>query len=94
MAADHQRLEVIDALVAAGTPVDDADPAFGGQPLRTAASNGRPASLRRLLAHGADPSLRDERGRTPLDLCRSGTTPGHREIEAILAPVTDTARGT
>lgn len=93
MATDHQRLEVIDALVAAGTPVDDADPAFGGQPLRTAASNGRPASVRRLLAHGADPSLRDEQGRTPLDLCRSGTTPGHREAEAILAPLTDTVGG-
>jgi ankyrin repeat protein len=94
MAADHQRLDVVDALVAAGTPVDDADPAFGGQPLRTAASNGRPASVGRLLAHGADPRLRDDHGRTPLDLCRAGTTPGHREVEAILAPLTDTARGT
>ena len=35
-------------------------------------SNGRPASIRRLLAHGAEPSLRDEQGRTPLDLCRAG----------------------
>lgn len=94
MAADHERLEVINALVAAGTPVDDADPAFGGQPLRTAASNGRSASVRRLLAHGADPNLRDEQGRTPLDLCRAGTTPGHRESQAILAPLTDTTRGT
>ncbi len=94
MAGDHQRLDVIDALVAAGTPVDAADPVFGGQPLRTAASNGRPASIRRLLAHGAEPSLRDEQGRTPLDLCRAGKTPGHREVEAILTPLTDTARGT
>ena len=93
MAADHQRLDVIDALVSAGTPVDDVDPAFGGQPLRTAASNGRPASVRRLLAHGADPNLRDEQGRAPLELCRAGTTPGHRETEAILAPLADTARG-
>ena len=93
MAADHQRLDVIDALVSAGTPVDDVDPAFGGQPLRTAASNGRPASVRRLLAHGADPNLRDEQGRAPLELCRAGTTPGHRETEAILAPLADTAHG-
>ncbi len=93
MAADHQRLEVIDTLVAAGTPVDDADPAFGGHPLRTAASNGRPASVRRLLALGANPSLRDEQGRTPLDLCRAGTRPGHREAEAILAPITSETAG-
>lgn len=84
MAADHQRLDVIDDLIAAGTPVDATDPAFGGQPLRTAAWNGRPASVRRLLAHGADPLLADDEGRTPLDLCRLGDTPRHREVEAIL----------
>jgi len=85
MASDHQRLDVIDQLIAAGTPVDGTDPAFGGQPLRTAAGNGRPASVRRLLVHGADPSLPDDEGRTPLDLSRLGDTPAHREVEAILA---------
>jgi ankyrin repeat protein len=87
MAADHQRLDVIDVLIAAGTPVDATDPVFGGHPLRTAAANGRPASVRRLLAHGADPTLRDEQGRTPLDLCRAGDSAGHREVEAILEPL-------
>jgi ankyrin repeat protein len=90
MAADHERLEVIDALVGAGTPVDATDREFGRQPLRTAAANGRPASVRRLLAHGADPSVRDAHGRTPLDLCRTGTTPAHREVEAILTPLATT----
>ena len=89
MAADHERLGVIVELVAAGTPVDAVGPAFGGHPLRAAAANGRPASVRRLLAHGADPGLRDEQGRTPLDLCRPGTTPGHREAEAMLAAAAD-----
>jgi uncharacterized protein len=62
MAADHQRLEVIDQLVAAGTPVDAVDPVWGGQALRTATANGRSASVRHLLALGADPSLLDAGG--------------------------------
>jgi hypothetical protein len=92
MAADHERLEVIDDLIAAGTPVDATDEEFGGHPLRTAAWNARPASVRRLLAHGADPNLRDDQGRTPLMLCREGRAagdrPGRDEVEAILAPLT------
>jgi hypothetical protein len=95
MAAVHERVDVIDQLVAAGTPVDAVDEAFGGHPLREAAGNGRPASVRRLLAHGADPNLRDESGRTPLELARQGRAggggPGHDEVEAILAPLTSDA---
>ena len=96
MAAQHQRLDVIDRLIDAGVPVDATDPAFGGHPLRTAASDGRPASVRRLLDHGADPQLRDpERGLTPLELCRrsraeGNDTPGHAEVDAILTAVTGT----
>lgn len=91
-ASDHQRLEVIDQLIAAGTPVDEADAEWGGQALRTAAKNGRPKSVRRLLEHGADPSLRDEHGRTALDLCRPARrylgSPGHDEVKAMLLAVT------
>ena len=83
MAADHQRLDVIDQLIAAGTPVDAVDPAFGGHPLRTAAANGRPASVRRLLAHGADADLRDpEHDRTPLDWCRHSRAARRRQSSA------------
>jgi uncharacterized protein len=93
MAADHQRTGVIDALVAAGTPVDAEDEAFHRHPLRVAAANGRPASVAALLAHGADPNRRDGSGRTPLDLCRHGregaaSTEGHDAVQALLAPVT------
>lgn len=59
MAADHQRLQVIDQLIAAGTPVNEPDAEWGRLPLHLAAQNGRPASVRRLLARGADPDLRD-----------------------------------
>jgi ankyrin repeat protein len=89
MAADHQRLDVIDALVAAGTPVDAEDPTWHRQALRLAAENGRPDSVRRLLALGADPRRRDGRGRTALDLCRAARASrldvsGLDEVEAIL----------
>jgi uncharacterized protein len=89
MAADHQRLGVIDELVAAGTPVDAVDGEWGRQALRLAAGNGRPASVRRLLAHGADPTLRDRDGHTALDLCRRARArhanpSGHDEVAALL----------
>jgi uncharacterized protein len=89
MAADHQRLAVIDRLVEVGTPIDAVDPIWGRHALRLAAEGGRPASVRHLLGLGADPALRDGEGRTPLDLCRSGRAsypdnPGYAEVEAIL----------
>ena len=91
MAVDHERVDVIDALVAAGTPVDDADEVFGRHPLRLAAANGRPASVRALLAHGVDPTRRDDGGLTALDHCRRARphatdTSGHDDVEAILDP--------
>jgi uncharacterized protein len=96
MAADHQRVAVIDRLIAHGIAVDAVDPVWGGHPLRTAAANGRAASVRRLLYHGADPDLTGDDGRTPLDLCRAARhaaeSPAHAEVEAILVPVTSGAR--
>jgi uncharacterized protein len=53
MAADHERLDVIDQLVAAGTPVDAVDEKWGRQAMRVAVRNGRHGSVRRLLDHGA-----------------------------------------
>lgn len=91
-AADHQRLPVIDQLIESGTPVDAFDEVWHRQALRIAAQNGRPASVRRLLEHGADPNLRDDEGLSALDWCaptrRYLDGPGHSEVEAILRPVT------
>jgi uncharacterized protein len=57
--------------------------------LPTAAGNGRAASVRRLLARGADPNLRHPRHhRTPLEECQAAGSPGLREVEAILRPLT------
>ncbi len=93
MAADHQRLDVLDQLVDAGTPIDAVDQRWGRQALRVAAENGRPRSVRRLLALGADPAPRDGDGRTALQLCRAGRArhaehAGHDDVEAILAGLT------
>lgn len=62
-----------------------------------AAQNGRPASIRRLLAHGADPDLRDPLDhRTPPEWCQPGNrylaSPAHDEAEAILRPATGHGR--
>jgi hypothetical protein len=71
MAADHQRLDVIDALLRAGTPIDAEDETFGRQALRLAAERGRAQSVAHLLDRGADPHHRDRiRGRTALYWCR------------------------
>jgi hypothetical protein len=93
-AADHQRLEVIDQLVAAGTPVNEADAEWQRLPLHTAAGNGRAASVRRLLAQGADPGLRDPiHHRTPLEECQSSASPAHQEVKAILQPLAEPGTG-
>ena len=90
MAADHQRIDVLDVLIAAGTPVDAEDVMFHRHPLRLAAANGRSGSVRALLAHGADPARHDSDGLTPLDLCRRGRADAtdvsdHDDVDALLA---------
>ena len=91
MAADHERLDVIDDLIATGTPVDETDEVFDRHPLRLAAAHGRLPSVHRLLAHGADPARRDGDGLTPLDHCRRGRRDaidprGHDDVAALLDP--------
>lgn len=98
-AAQHQRLNVIDQLIAAGTPVNEPDAAWGRLPLHVAAQDGRPGSVRRLLAHGADPDLCDPVHQcTPLEWCqpayRDPDSPAHDEVEAILRPVTGHGQAT
>ncbi|XP_014247371.1 E3 ubiquitin-protein ligase HECTD1 isoform X4 [Cimex lectularius] len=52
--------------------------------LHYAACFGRPAIAKVLLQHGANPDLRDEDGKTPLDKARERVDIGHREVQAIL----------
>jgi uncharacterized protein len=92
-AADHQRLPVIEQLLDAGTPIDQADAEFGRQALQVAAEHGRPASAALLLERGADPNRRDPvHHRTALEWTspahRYLNHPGHQEVERLLRPVT------
>lgn len=93
IAAEHGQLDVIDALLAADTPVDGAD-GDGSTALHEAAYSGRADSVRHLLNRGADPVRRDTRfNGTPLDWSRhraakSGPAEGHADVEQILAPIT------
>jgi ankyrin repeat protein len=71
MAADHQRLTVIDQLLDAGTPIDAEDRQYRRQALRLAVTRCRVDSVAHLLRRGADPCLRDPiEQRTALQWCR------------------------
>ncbi len=93
VAAAHGQLEVIDALLAASTPVDGLD-RDGSTALHEAAYCGRADSVPHLLARGADPRRRYSRfDSTPLGWCRHqrgvmGAGHGHDEVEEILRPIT------
>jgi len=93
IAAEHGRLEVIDQLLGAATPVDGVD-GDGSTALHEAAYSGRADSVRHLLARGADPARRDTRfDSTPLGWCRhrhdeTGPGHGHDDVEQLLAPLT------
>jgi ankyrin repeat protein len=77
MAAGHDRVSVIEQLLAAGTPVDAVD-AWGFSALRAAAENGHPASVQLLLAAGADPNQRDpDENLTPLERFRRNDPDEH-----------------
>lgn len=85
MAAHHERLTVIDELLATGVPIDAEDDVFGRQALRLAASAGRAQSVAHLLARGADPHHRDpRRQRTALYWARRAN-PRNPEVEALLS---------
>ena len=90
MAAGHDRVEVIEQLLVAGTPVDAVD-AWGSTALRAAAENGRPASVQLLLAAGADPNQRDpDENLTPFERSRrqdthdQGSRARHEQVRRLL----------
>jgi ankyrin repeat protein len=65
--------------------------ADGTSYLAVAAQGGRAEVVRLLLQKGADPAQADQKGRRALELARSGSSAGHREATALLAPLTPAA---
>ncbi|XP_058800749.1 E3 ubiquitin-protein ligase HECTD1 isoform X3 [Phymastichus coffea] len=73
--------EMVEYLCAKGADVNKGQRSSS---LHYAACFGRPAIAKVLLRYGANPDLRDEDGKTPLDKARERVDEGHREVAAIL----------
>jgi uncharacterized protein len=65
--AEPQALEVVSYLLDAGAHIDDQD-ARGRTALMIAAEGNRPEIVKVLLAHGADPAIKDKTGKRAADL--------------------------
>jgi uncharacterized protein len=74
-------LATVEALLAAGAPVDAAVEG-GHTPLHSAASNGNEAIIAALLEHGADPNAETDDGKTPLDFAQQH---GHADLLELRA---------
>ena len=59
-------LAVVDLLLARGAPINSTANHHGMAPLHLAAIGGHPDVVARLLEKGADPAIKDKRGRTAL----------------------------
>ncbi|PJE96925.1 serine/threonine protein kinase [Streptomyces carminius] len=84
LASVQGEAEVARLLMEAGASPDteSSGPGSEGTPLCAAACWGHTATVRELLAHGADPNLREDQGagRSPLDWADNGPHPGITEI--------------
>lgn len=74
-------LEMVEYLCDKGADVNKGQKSSS---LHYAACFGRPGIAKVLLKHGANPDLRDEDGKTPLDKARERIDEGHRDVASIL----------
>ena len=83
-AAGQGHSDVVNALLAAGSPVD-AVHHNDLTPMMWAAAYGHSATVAMLLERGADPKRRDNRGKTAIDMARDGK---HEAVVKLLASKT------
>ncbi|MFE9674731.1 ankyrin repeat domain-containing protein [Streptomyces sp. NPDC006259] len=92
LASVHGNAGIVRRLLEAGAPPDAESAGAGseGTPLCAAACWGHTETVRVLLAHGADPGLREDRGTgwTPLEWAERGP---HPETVAVLRAATAAA---
>ncbi|XP_069671529.1 ankyrin repeat and protein kinase domain-containing protein 1-like isoform X2 [Periplaneta americana] len=81
LAAQRSHQDACRALLAAGARPDLKARSLGWTPLHRAAWWGHAPVVQLLLQHGAERGLRDQQGRTALDLAREC---GNREVESLL----------
>jgi len=77
-----------------GVNVNAADPESGQTSLHTAASCGQMDVLKELVARGADLSVRDKDGKTPVDLVRSDRVGVREYLEGCMKETNGTSSGT
>lgn len=80
-AAYAGRTEAAGVLIDHGIAIDQQGPVNGYTALHDAVWQNHGATVRVILAGGADPTIRSRDGQTPLELARSK---GHRELVALL----------
>ncbi len=85
-AAAFGTAEMVEYLAAKGADVNKGQRSSS---LHYAACFGRANIVKILLRHGANPELRDEEGKTPLDKARERGEENHREVVQILQSPTD-----
>ena len=73
-------MATVEWLLSLGAPVD-ARNSLDSTPLHAAAGSGQLVAVQRLLAAGADTSVKDEDGMTPAKLAASR---GHADVAAVL----------
>jgi ankyrin repeat protein len=82
LAASNNHAEVVELLLQRGAKVDQQERTQGWTALIWAAKQGHQASVAALRRHGADPGIRDGRGRTAADWASEA---GHPEVLALIA---------
>ena len=69
-AAEHARISIIRFLGRRQANLNPVGGVLGGTPLHHGAYWGQVRSVQQLLRLGADPNLKDQSGKTPLDVAR------------------------
>jgi len=85
-AAEQQQVEIVSALLDAGADPNIPEIHYGNTPLVTAIFwvDETGAAVEKMLAKGADPTIADHKGSTPLDLARGTSKPANQRLLPLI----------